>query len=61
MNPGSTEAIEKGCKCDPANNHYGRGLKMPGKEPLFWKDEHCPLHGFEAELKKSKKDKINTK
>lgn len=53
-NPGSEEAIEKGCTCDPQNNHQGRGVHIGNKEPLFWKNEHCPLHGVEAEMEKSK-------
>ena len=53
-NPGSKEAIKKGCTCSAFGNDYGKGVKVGGKEPLFQKNEHCPLHGVEAEMEKSK-------
>jgi hypothetical protein len=45
-NPGSPEAIEKGCKCPVMDNHGGKGFTM-GKENgiLFWMVTSCPLHG----------------
>lgn len=57
MNPGSKEAIEKGCTCPVLDNHHGRGVSQGGKEPLFWKNEHCPLHGVKAEIEKSMEGK----
>ncbi len=51
-NPGSKEATEKGCTCPVLDNHHGRGVSQGGKEPLFWKNEHCPLHGVKAEMEK---------
>jgi len=56
MNPGSKEATDKGCTCPVLDNHHGRGVSQGGKEPLFWKNEHCPLHGVEAEMEKSNCD-----
>ena len=45
-NPGSPEAVEKGCKCPVMDNHYGKGFPL-GKEnePMFWVSFDCPLHG----------------
>lgn len=52
LTPGSKDSIERGCICNPLNNHYGRGLKVPGNEPIYWKHEDCPLHGVEIEMTK---------
>lgn len=45
-NPGSDEAIEKGCLCPVIDNAGGAGI--PGTEntnnPNFWINELCPLH-----------------
>jgi len=45
-NPGSPEAVEKGCKCPVMDNHGGKGFMM-GEENgiLFWMVRACPLHG----------------
>lgn len=48
-NPGSTEAIEAGCKCPVMDNHYGEG-RMFGNEQVFWINGSCPLHGDRAYL-----------
>lgn len=42
-NPGTKEAIEKGCKCPVIDNHYGKGILING-EPSFWYTESCELH-----------------
>lgn len=44
-NPGSAEAVERGCKCPVIDNHHGKGVPY-GKDgaPLFWISERCPLH-----------------
>ena len=44
-NPGSTEAIEQGCKCPVLDNNHGTGLPY-GKdgELTFWYSSDCPLH-----------------
>lgn len=56
--PGSPEAIEAGCTCDPEVNHNGLGLQASGQivcrfignvlhlvdEPVWEADVNCPLH-----------------
>ncbi len=59
-NPGSPEAVKKGCRCSPTNNHNGKGFRPGGRgEPIFWKEENCPLHGPEAEMNKQLKEEEN--
>ena len=43
-NPGSPEAVAKGCTCPVIDNHHGRGFGVDGKQ--FWMDGGCPLHGW---------------
>ena len=43
LNPGSDEAIEKGCTCPVYDNGHGIGFKINGKLS-FWLDRDCPLH-----------------
>ena len=45
-NPGSIEAIEKGCRCPVIDNHYGRGVDDKGG--VFWYTSDCPIHGYEG-------------
>lgn len=45
-NPGSWEAVEKGCTCPTTDNNYGRGVDM-GDGPMFWYTASCPVHGHE--------------
>jgi len=52
MNPGSKEAVEKGCTCAVMDNAHGKGI--PGSEtrpdgPHFYISCDCPLHGNENE------------
>jgi hypothetical protein len=42
-NPGSDEAIDKGCTCPVLDNAHGRGWKAGG-EQCFWITQGCPLH-----------------
>ena len=56
MTPGSEEAIKNGCTCDPQHNHRGRGFAAPGREPIFWKHEDCPLHGINNYLERHKNE-----
>lgn len=44
--PGSPEAQNAGCTCDPGVNNYGEGL--PGEEGRlqFFTRDDCPLHGL---------------
>jgi hypothetical protein len=48
-NPGSDEAVKKGCVCPVLDNEYGAGCGWKGEDgtPLFWVTEGCPLHGKE--------------
>jgi hypothetical protein len=48
-NPGSAQACKKGCRCPVSDNGHGRGI-VGGyggteKEPAFWINASCPLHG----------------
>lgn len=42
-NPGSKEAVKRGCTCAQLDNNYGKGAR--GKPNLFWVSADCPLHG----------------
>lgn len=44
-NPGSPEAVEKGCKCPVMDNHNGEGIPLDGYDKSFWINRNCPLHG----------------
>jgi hypothetical protein len=39
-NPGSDEAVKKGCKCHVMNDHRGRGRVFSGE---LWVSEGCLL------------------
>lgn len=42
-NPGSDEAVKKGCQCPVLDNGHGKGS---GWGPdTFWINQACPLHG----------------
>jgi hypothetical protein len=42
-NPGSKEAIARGCTCPVIDNHHGKGI--PSKDgPVFWYTVGCPIH-----------------
>lgn len=43
-NPGSAEAIEKGCTCPVLDN--GHGNEELGKTRGFWVSGDCPLHAM---------------
>lgn len=43
-NPGSIEAVAKGCTCPVIDNHYGEGAWGPGTEGIFWYTSGCPVH-----------------
>jgi len=53
-NPGSPEAIEKGCACPILDNAHGRGYMGGVKDQnggvIFVMRADCPLHGY-AEMK----------
>ena len=42
-NPGSNEAVERGCKCPVLDNSHGKGYMM--QKGIFVKVVGCPLHG----------------
>jgi hypothetical protein len=46
--PGSPEAVECGCTCDPVLNRQGEGQGGASANRLFRPDRECPLHGFDA-------------
>lgn len=43
-NPGSPEAVAKGCTCPVFDNNHGRGVEVAGVKQ-FWIDDDCSLHG----------------
>jgi len=48
-NPGSDEAIKKGCTCPVLDNSHGKGYLL--QKDIFWITDGCPIHaphGFEA-------------
>ncbi len=50
MNPGSREALDRGCKCPVLDNNHGAGIgKDPDGETMFWINDECPLHGSNKE------------
>ena len=54
-NPGSEEAIEKGCSCPVMDNNEGKGIPVPngsgGYDTAFWMKNDCPLHGLKDKQK----------
>lgn len=42
-NPGSDEAVKRGCTCPVMDNAHGKGVTIGGKA-YFWRSEYCPLH-----------------
>lgn len=45
-NPGSDEAIKKGCVCAVMDNRHGAGCgRSDNGRPLYWITEDCPVHG----------------
>ena len=46
MNPGSSEAVAKGCLCPVMDNRYGRGHHEDLKGNIvFVMNLECPIHG----------------
>ena len=52
-NPGSPEAVKRGCTCSARDNQNGKGCyRSPFTgEWMFWIDDKCPLHGAKKEEK----------
>ena len=46
-NPGSDEAIKRGCTCPVRDNARGKGYMCISG--VFWIDDDCPLHGEKHE------------
>jgi hypothetical protein len=44
-NPGSIEALDRGCRCPHYDNHRGRGFPL-NHELVFFINEDCPLHAM---------------
>ena len=44
-NPGSPEAIAKGCTCPVIDNGYGKGRGGNGECLGWWIAGDCPIHG----------------
>ena len=44
-NPGSDEAVAKGCVCAVLDNHHGEGFMWGGEGQCFWVNEDRSLHG----------------
>jgi len=43
-NPGSAEAVEKGCTCPQIDNHHGAGYPRGNYERGWWVRSDCKLH-----------------
>jgi len=44
-NPGSPEAVARGCTCPVMDNCRGAGVMGDGERNGWWMVEGCPLHG----------------
>lgn len=47
LKPGTPDALQKGCTCDPFHNRFGAGHHEDGKA-VYFPNQDCPLHGVEA-------------
>lgn len=50
-NPGSDEAIKRGCTCPQMDNGHGRGRGGDGETFGWWITEGCPLHDHSKKKK----------
>jgi hypothetical protein len=48
--PGSVEAIERGCTCDPEKNFHGAGQLQADGQTLWHAHHGCKLHGIDFAL-----------
>lgn len=53
-NPGSDEALEKGCLCPVLDNAHGEGRGLDGS--VFWVASDCPIHGALANNQEAKEE-----
>lgn len=44
LNPGSAEALNRGCRCPVLDNAYGKGRGCDGARFGWWINADCPLH-----------------
>ena len=50
-NPGSDEAVIKGCTCPVIDNSHGRGAYLTENgQAMFWNSDDCPIHGTKDEI-----------
>ena len=47
-NPGSREALSKGCRCPVMDNGHGAGWMGRGSEGIFVISADCPIHSSAA-------------
>jgi|WetSurMetagenome_2_1015567.scaffolds.fasta_scaffold00223_29 hypothetical protein len=53
-NPGSGEAVAKGCTCPVLDNAHGKGTLWG--DDTFWINGDCPLHGTRSNFTKVTED-----
>ena len=58
MNPGSDEAVAKGCTCPRMDNAFGKGYMC--MEGVYWINGNCPVHSESVGKKKEKAYEIGT-
>ncbi|RMH21580.1 MAG: hypothetical protein D6698_02475 [Gammaproteobacteria bacterium] len=46
-NPGSEEAVKRGCTCPVLDNAFGKGYM--GQPGVFVQVADCPIHGLKSE------------
>jgi hypothetical protein len=46
--PGSKQAVEKGCKCPVIDNCHGKGRMGDGERNGWWINADCELHNGEG-------------
>jgi hypothetical protein len=49
-NPGSVDAVARGCTCDLIKNNFGRGTARPDGAAFCCSDT-CPVHGELQDIK----------
>lgn len=48
--PGSSDALNLGCRCAVMDNNYGKGMVI-GDSVLYWVHSSCKLHGKDYSFK----------
>ena len=45
FNPGSSHAVQRGCRCPVLDNAHGLGARgTRGADAIFWVSSDCPMH-----------------